>query len=102
MPISRDEFAQGQTAETLDAKILAFLEREPEQAFTTREIRDAIEPSPVGPGEKRAREVSQIRDFLGLGRWENALSQLEAKRRVRARYVTLPDGHRETYWALRE
>lgn len=91
MPVHKDEWDAGRKWETLEARILTFLQNNPDKGFTANEIYDGL----------GYRHGTDFFGFIGglatLGTIQNALETLVKEGSVRAKIVKQKIGE-DTYY----
>jgi hypothetical protein len=92
LPIGKDEWEQGRTWETTEGKVLLFLTKNPDKAFSLSEI-----VSGIGKVSTVGGAWSFVADFFSLWVVQDALTTLIDEGRVKARVIERETGE-ETYY----
>jgi len=82
MPISRTDFARGETDDSYDQRIVRFLAARPTEAFTSAEIWEGL----YGSEEPKSLGLAILRG-LAIGGLTNQLDRLAREGRIQRRTV---------------
>lgn len=97
-PISLKEWNEGRTEETLETRILKFLQQNKDKAFSSYEIAEAI--GELQPADKLSINslLNILLNALRINDVERALRALIMEGKVKVKYIKIASGCYEKYY----